>query len=364
MSSSFRSQSSAKQVAIVGGGLIGLLCAHRLVAQGAEVTLFEARQPGAPGTPSGLQMHVFGAHQTLSSDRLEALVQARRAWSTLEQSLDMQLVFGRGVLRLARADNAAGQEALADYETQVTASQIRNTTLDPIELAQTFPAFDWTTVGSGLWMPDWGVLFPRRVIARLRFLLEGKGLTVCARQPVTAIDPARGCVTWADGSAHFDQVILAAGAGIPALYPAITETCRGYGYLRLTLHPSAERVRALVRAPVVLDPEGSGLMITTLEAGADLSLCSLGPVTDCPADAIPTAPQEARGHPSVKALFERGIHMFQRPGDIAPKQARLFYELAARDGEAVVHQDERLTVLVSPTRDGGAVAPVLAEAAL
>lgn len=202
------------KVGIVGGGVIGLAAAEALSRRGAVVTVFERSRPGA-GQSGGLTRIFRHLHRTDAQTRLA--VEARRAWSALEERAGRRLVGSEGVLvsggDLDRAlARLRGAGARADC---VDASHVEQ--LLPIlgspAAAREAPgsAASHAARGSAVLDVDGGAIRVRRALACLDSLLAAGAVRHEEVFGVTA-DGSGACILASEGSRRFDHVLVAAGA--------------------------------------------------------------------------------------------------------------------------------------------------------
>jgi glycine/D-amino acid oxidase-like deaminating enzyme len=99
-----------------------------------------------------------------------------------------------------------------------------------------------------------GVLFPIRILTDLVVHLAAKGVVFHALSKVEAVDPEAGTVTVAGGKVFTgDQVVVAAGAWVDRLVPAIRGRAVPSRQAVLFLAPPTELAAAWAAAPIFLD---------------------------------------------------------------------------------------------------------------
>jgi sarcosine oxidase len=187
------------KVGVVGGGVIGLAAAEALSRRGATVTVFERSRPGA-GQSGGLTRIFRHLHRTDEQTALS--VDARLAWRTLEGRSGTRLVGDEGVL-VAGGDLHGAVERLSRVGA-------RAELVDAHRVEQLLPILGPSAAPAVLDI-DGGAIRVRRALECLERLLPDGALR---HEEVFGVSPsgAGASIVAADGSHHFDQVLVAAGA--------------------------------------------------------------------------------------------------------------------------------------------------------
>lgn len=208
-------------VAIIGGGVIGLSLAWELAGRGAAVVLLDQSHPGTEASWAGAGMLPPGNLQaaTTPEGRLRGLShELWPAWSaTLRETTGIDNGFRReGGLELRLAEDDASDRLidlnreLADWQSQ----QIAVEKLDRAGLRSVEPHLSPRVSGALRW-PDMGqVRNPRHVKALLAGCLV-RGVEIRAGQPVREVVRTAGRVdhlTTDLGTIHADRYVAAAGA--------------------------------------------------------------------------------------------------------------------------------------------------------
>jgi D-amino-acid dehydrogenase len=251
-----------KHVVIIGGGVIGLFCAHYAREAGHEVTILEKNDigSGSSGGNAGLVvpshfiplaapgMIMQGLKWMLRPDSpfyikprldpalLSWLWQYARAgtqrqvelampllrdlslasevlYRSLEQTPGLDFAFRpQGLLMLYKTEHARE----GTVEAAMTAGKLGITAriLSPDELRDLQPGVAFSVMG-GVYYPGDGHLEPERLMTSLRTLLDGRGVTMITGTPVTGFlrSPSRiRSVRTPQGEIGGDEFVLAAGA--------------------------------------------------------------------------------------------------------------------------------------------------------
>jgi sarcosine oxidase len=188
---------TATQVAVIGGGIVGLSIAEQLLTQGYRVVCIEQGVPGASQSAGQTRIfrHVHNDPQMISLAR-----QARSAWRDLEERLGAVLVGDEGVVLIGAADGVADQLEHAG----VTIDR-----LDSVRVREVMPFGGKHIIADAIFDPDGGAIRTERAIIGLRERL-GERL-VCANVFGIASDGDVVRVHTSTGVVSCEYVIVAAG---------------------------------------------------------------------------------------------------------------------------------------------------------
>jgi sarcosine oxidase len=232
-------------VAVVGGGIVGLAVADALARRGANVVVLERSTPGS-GQSAGAARGFRHLHAT--AEQIADAVRARAGWDAWAARAGEPLVGEEGALRLG-GDVAADAARLraAGVEAEV------------VERAgDRLPALS-DDGGPLLWDPRGGAIRARRAIEWLCAELGDR----VRRTEVLGVGTGRLATT--DGPLRCGHVVLCAGAGTERLWPQVA--MRRVVHLRVTfgVRPVAlheERTESAVNASACnatgLTPAGWG----------------------------------------------------------------------------------------------------------
>ncbi|MUN35718.1 NAD(P)/FAD-dependent oxidoreductase [Actinomadura litoris] len=206
---------ASADVAVVGGGIIGLAAAERLVAAGLSVVLIDAA--GIADGPSGVSGGLVRAFDPGGGDRARAAAQGLAAylrrgrhgrWPAVRRHGGLTLVpaGAGGALAGVRAGVLAGVEAARDAGHSAWVH-------DAAEIRERFPSLSVSPDLAGVYEPSAGWL-PARAVARAMLRDAADGLTVLERVRATEVDirgsRVRGVRTTA-GPVAAPAVLIAAG---------------------------------------------------------------------------------------------------------------------------------------------------------
>jgi sarcosine oxidase len=199
-------------VAVVGGGIVGLAAADALVRRGADVVVLERSTPGS-GQSAGVARGFRHLHAT--AEQIAEAVRARAGWDAWSARAGEPLVGEEGALRLGgdiAADAARLRAAGLAAEVLKRAGDRQPALRDD--------------AGPLLWDPRGGAIRAWRTIEWLRAELGDR----LRRTEVLGVRPGRVATT--DGPLSYDHVVLCAGAGTERLWPGVT--MRRVVHLRVT----------------------------------------------------------------------------------------------------------------------------------
>jgi len=191
-------------VAVVGGGVLGLATTDALVRRGADVVCFEARTPGQ-GQSGGLTRTFRHRHD---DERVVALaIEARAGWRRWEQRCSRRLLGKEGAVYAGiGAADAAG---LARHD-------VPHRFVEPAEGRELFPVLA-EPVGPLLLDPDAGALRARRTIEALTGWVK-HALRSVEVHGVTVPPGGRGAeIQTADAIYRARHVVICAGTATPRL---------------------------------------------------------------------------------------------------------------------------------------------------
>ena len=192
------STTSTPDLAVIGGGIIGLAIADRAAGAGLRVTLFERGRQG-----EGASHYAAGMLAPVSetevghAELLDSGLEAARRWPAFAAELGVEL-HERGTLLVARDGDEA--EALERELAFRARHGLRVERLLPTAARRLEPALA-PTVRLALHVPDDHAVDPRAVVGALAARVRAAGVDVREHTPVTAL-----------GDVDAAAVVVAAGA--------------------------------------------------------------------------------------------------------------------------------------------------------
>ena len=263
-------------VAIVGGGIMGLAVAWAAIGRGLRVTLVEQGPLPHPFASSfdhtRLIRYPYGAMRGYGGMVRDAYAANERLWTTLGDRLYVET----GTLVVARGDDPwadAGLEGLV-------AQGIEHEVFEAATLQERFPLLRADGVAWAMHTPTGGVLLARAMLeALVQWLGAQDAAELRPHTRATAVDPEIGRITLAEG-APIDAgfVVAAAGPWIQRLVPSLAG--RVVPSRQVALYLDVERSDAAVWAamPMVLHGThpGPGFYAVPPVAGQRLKVADHG----------------------------------------------------------------------------------------
>lgn len=203
-------------VAVVGGGIVGLAMAWESARRGQSVVLFERSR-----LAHGASIRNFGMVWPIGQppgERYQLALRSQQRWLELGQKAGIS-VQRCGSVHLAHADDEAA--VLQEFAAQAPGLGIDCRWVEAKELLTKQPALVLENLRGGLHSDAELVVDPREVIARLpHYLAESYGVTLRYETAIVGVDlPA---VRSASGETwHVDRCFVCAGADFESLFPRV-----------------------------------------------------------------------------------------------------------------------------------------------
>jgi glycine oxidase len=205
-------------VAIVGGGVIGLSIAWRLAAAGLKVAVFERDEVGSGASLAATGMLAAATElEPGGADLLALALESQRAWPRFRDELEAQagldidyraegtltVAIGRDeVDRLRFRHELQARHGLATRWFDGAAARALEPALRP-------------SVAAGIFCAEDHQVDPRRLVPALRRAAAARGATICEQLPVLTLDIAGGRVggvVTSHGRCRASTVVIANGA--------------------------------------------------------------------------------------------------------------------------------------------------------
>jgi len=203
-------------VAVVGGGIVGLAFAWTAARQGHSVVLFERDRKAQGASVRNFGM-VWPIGQSAGAPHARAL-RSRQLWADLADQAGIALD-PVGSLHLSyQADELAVIEEFASLAPGL-GFDVR--LLTPSETLARSPSINPDGLLGSLWSPTEACVDPRQVIARMPgFLAEAHGVTLRYGSVVTSVEMPE--VRTADGERwSVERAVICGGADFRTLFPEI-----------------------------------------------------------------------------------------------------------------------------------------------
>ena len=280
---------ASEQVAVVGGGVIGLSVAWRLAGSGRRVVLVDpAPASGASWLAGGMLAPVTETWPGEEAGLALGLGSVKR-WPAFADELGSGLLNATGTLIVAVDGADTGQLDLLAGHLAELGRDVERLSAREIRVLEPGVA---ATVRSGLSVPGDLAVDNRRLLAALLEACRGRGVRFVREQ---AVSVGPGAVALDESTVECEVAVVAAGAWSAGLHPALVGVVRPVKgeILRLrarrgSLPPPRHTVRALVESrPLYLVPRPGGELVvgaTQYEAGYDTDVTVAG-VADLLADA-------------------------------------------------------------------------------
>lgn len=267
-----REQTAAYDVAVVGGGIVGCSTAYWLHRQkpSLRVLLLEAQAlgAGASGRNAGFILQGTDADYLSDVERYGART-ARRLWRFTRANRDLMAAELRGSAfdwcsdgSLTVAGSAEEEDRLQASVPHLRAAGAPVVYLSPEEVNARIGA---TGFRGGLYVTTGAVVNPLQLV---QYLAEESEADVCTQHPVENIHwQAEGPVLETPGRRfRARRVVLALGASLPALVPALSEYLRPVRAQILATAPAEAS-----HIPVPVYSHEGGFYVRQLEGGGVLA---------------------------------------------------------------------------------------------
>jgi len=215
-------QRTRPRIAVIGAGALGGWTALQLQRQGAEVSLFEAWDPGHPRSSSGGETRVIRhAYTTLHHVQLAA--RSLQLWQQAARDWQQPLLQQTGVLFMAQSQ---GMDFLRQAIANLQQVGVTHELLSTAQLAQRYPQINHAGIVQAVLEPESGYLLARRACAAVvEAFRRAGGQTQRARVLPGLIRDGAMQAVQIDGQANtqFDQIVFACGPWLRQLFPDVLQ---------------------------------------------------------------------------------------------------------------------------------------------
>jgi len=354
--------SERRDVAVVGGGVIGCAAALACAARGLRTTLFEQFEIGhVMGSSHGASRIIrLAYHDPVYIDLAR---DAYKRWTELAAANGVRLLVKTGGVDLG----AAGDPALSDRAEAMRARRVPFEWLDADALRDAYPQFKPAPGTAALYQSETGILAADRCLRVIRHAARRHGAVLRERERVLSIEPIGSGVelTTSNGRVRAERVVVAVGGWAPALLA-------GLGLL-LPLRVTREQVTVLAperredfapgRFPVFIHHRGVEPLVSGFPCfgvhGVKLMFDLDGPEIDADADDRGIDPARVADMADYAQTALRGLSRR------AIETVACLYTYTP-DGDFIVdvHPEHEQIVILSPCSGHGfKFAPVLGDAA-
>ncbi|WP_439602859.1 NAD(P)/FAD-dependent oxidoreductase [Devosia sp.] len=238
-----------QHIAVIGGGIGGLSLAWALVRRGARVSLYE-QGPIPNPVGSSFDEHRITRHSYGGLSGYGALMpHAFRTYDALWRDLGETHYLPTNLLYVARR----ASDWYAATSGELDAMGIAHRPVSPAEIAARLPMLRPDGITEAFEAEGAGMLFASRIVTALARWLEEAGVALHPHSRVSDVDAEAGRFTVNGERRSADMVAIAAGAWLPAIYPAARPRLTPSRQVMLYLEPPAELAAAWAAAPVLVD---------------------------------------------------------------------------------------------------------------
>lgn len=199
---------------IVGAGINGLCTAWALLRAGWQVQIVEDGPIPNPLSASWDYHRIIRPHYAAFPGYGARIGAAHAAWEAVFADIGSAPYVETGAISISHQEgDPADISARSLAETGVA-----HEVLAPEDLEKRFPMIESSTARFAL-LSGGGALLADQIITGLLRWLVARGAVLVPQCRVLAVDTARGAISTTQGAMQADQLIVAAGIGLPALFP-------------------------------------------------------------------------------------------------------------------------------------------------
>lgn len=204
------------EVAIVGGGVVGLSAAWALARRGAATVLLDPLPRATERNASNDESKVFRVAYGPREDYARLAQAALRGWRDLERASGRAVLHPHGLVMLARAKASFADASRATFARL----GLDAPAVDAAELERRWPAFQGGGFTHAVLDPAGGLLDPPEALAALEEQAVAAGARIVRGEAVVALGADGGrpvCALDGGGRVAAGAVVVAAGYRAPLL---------------------------------------------------------------------------------------------------------------------------------------------------
>lgn len=342
------------RVFVIGAGINGLCAAWALARRGCAVEVFERGPIPNPASSSWdehrITRHAYGP-MTAYADRMP---EAFRLWDILFSDIGARHFEPVPIVAFERDCEGWIAASVADMDRLGVAWR----EIAPQDFVRAHPLIWPDGIGRAVELGGSGILFPTRILADLVTHLASQGVVLNAEAAVTHVDADRGVIGVDGRERAADHVVIAAGAWVQRILPALAGALLPSRQTVLFLAPPPQLVKAWRAAPIYLDlGRDIGAYSLPLRAGVRLKAGDHSFTRQGDPDE-PRAPRPDEVARLIAALAQ-GYSGFADYRVLERKVC--FYTVTADEGFVIEACGTRATVLSACSGHGFKLAPHSAE---
>lgn len=213
----------SEEIVVIGAGIIGVSIAYNLALKGAKVTVLDKQTPGTGCTQGAFAMLIAGHSEgTESFNALYSL--AVKEWRQLEAQLNESLpIQWGGVVNWAGPGDRSDELLVAREKLKSWGVKVHD--LVEEDIRDLIAGINPGQFACGSFLPDQGVVDIDRIFAILIRHATQAGVVLMTPVEVKdgiTTDSGEIMLSTTQGSIKADRLVLAAGAGVPALAEMFT----------------------------------------------------------------------------------------------------------------------------------------------
>ncbi len=253
-----RTPAGATDVVVVGLGAMGSHALWRLAKRGVRVTGVEQFSPGHDRGSSHGESRIIRTAYSEGAGYVPLVLHAWRLWDELEAQSGHRLLERCGGLMLGTPSSPMVRGALESASEH----RLRHELLSSSELRERFPQHRVDDDTVGFYEAGAGVVRPERGVVEAVRAARAAGAEVLEGETVLEIvpDAGRPAVRLADRTLMARHVVVAAGAWVPRLVPALDARLRVVRRVQAWFEAASPEAFSPRRFPIFVrnDPSGDG----------------------------------------------------------------------------------------------------------